>query len=142
LEVGGGDAFGCGLREWRGVNYVVIIYHFKNLEAHMRVTFTARHFKPSDRLKSVAVEEVKRLKKYYDDILDCEIILDYVKQQQIAEVIIKVYGTKLAIVEKSEDMYKSINLAVDKLERKLKRYKGKLREFDNKKVSNVLSETS
>ena len=108
----------------------------------MRVTFTARHFKPSERLKSIATEEVKRLKKYYDDILDCEIILDYVKQQQIAEVVIKVDGTKLAIVEKSEDMYKSLNLAVDKLERKLKRYKDKRRGFDKEKVSDVLSETS
>jgi len=108
----------------------------------MRVTFTARHFRPSDRLKDVAKEEVERLQKYYDGILDCEIILDYVKQQQIAEIVIKVYGTKLAVVEKSEDMYKSINLAVDKLERKLKRYKGKRREFDNEKVSNMLSETT
>jgi len=109
----------------------------------MRVTFTARHFRPSDRLKEVAHEEVKRLEKYFDGILDCEIILDYVKQQQIAEIVIKVYGTKLAVVEKSEDMYKSINLAVDKLETKLKRYKGKRREFDKKeKVSDMLSETS
>lgn len=106
----------------------------------MRVTFTARHFKPSDRLKTVATEEVMKLKKYYDDILDCEIILDYVKQEQIAEVVMKVYGTRLAVVEKSEDMYKSINLAVDKLERKLKRYKGKRLGFDNEKVSDVLSE--
>jgi len=108
----------------------------------MRVTFTARHFRPSDRLQAFAKDEVKRLKKYYDGILDCEIVLDYVKQQQIAEVILKVFGTRLAVVEKSEDMYKSITLAVDKLERKLKRYKGKQRGFDNEKVSSVLLETT
>ena len=101
----------------------------------MRITFTARHFKPSDRLKEHAHEEVTRLKKYYDGILETEIILDYIKQEQIAEIIIKVYGTKLAVTEKSEDMYKSITVAVNKLERKIKRYKEKLRHFDNERIA-------
>lgn len=101
----------------------------------MRVTFTARHFKTSDRLKEFATDEVVRLKKYYDDILDVEIILDFVKQEQVAEIVIKVFGQKLTVVEKSEDMYKSISLAVDKLERKLIKYKQKLRHFEKERIS-------
>ena len=101
----------------------------------MRISFTARHFKSSDRLKDYAAAEVQRLKKYYDDILDVEIILDYVKQQQVAEIVIKVFGQRLAVAEKSEDMYKSITLAVDKLERKLLKYKEKLRHFDKERIT-------
>ncbi|RPI01240.1 MAG: ribosome-associated translation inhibitor RaiA [Calditrichaeota bacterium] len=101
----------------------------------MRVTFTARHFKTSDRLKEYAIEQANRLKKYYDDILDVEIILDYVKLEQVAEIVLKVYGQKLAVVEQSEDMYKSISLAVDKLERKLLKYKEKLRKFDKEGIA-------
>lgn len=100
----------------------------------MRITFTARHFQPSDRLKDFSNEQVTRLKKYYDDILDTEIILDYQKQDQIAEILIKVHGNKLAVKEKSEDMYKSITLAVDKLERKLKKYKEKMRHFNKERI--------
>ncbi len=107
----------------------------------MRISFTARHFKSSDRLKEFATTEVRRLKKYYDDILDTDIILDYVKQEQVAEIVVKVYGQKLAIVEKSEDMYKSITLAVDKLERKLLKYKEKLRQFDKERITeNIIAE--
>jgi len=101
----------------------------------MRITFTARHFKPSDRLKEHSHAQVEKLKRYYDGILDIEIILDYIKQQQVAELIAKVYGTRLAVVEKSEDMYKSIDLAVVKLERQLKRYKGKLRGFEKERIA-------
>ena len=101
----------------------------------MRVSFTARHFKPSDRLKEFSTTEVKRLKKYYDDILDVEIILDYVKQEQVAEIVAKVYGQRLAVVEKSEDMYKSVTLAIEKLERKLLKYKEKLRRFDKERIT-------
>ncbi len=100
----------------------------------MRISFTARHFKPSERLKEFATSEVARLKKYYDDILDVDIILDYVKQEQVAEIVVKVYGQRLTVEEKSEDMYKSISLAVDKLERKLLKYKEKLRKFDKERI--------
>ena len=103
----------------------------------MRINFTARHFKPSERLKQHAHDEVKRLKKYYTGILNCDIILDYEKQTQIAEVIVHVYGNQLAVREKSEDMYKSINLAVDKIERQLKKYKEKLYGFTNDKAIEI-----
>ncbi|MBN1466626.1 ribosome-associated translation inhibitor RaiA [candidate division KSB1 bacterium] len=104
-------------------------------EVPMRISFTARHFKSSDRLKDFAINDVHRLKKYYDDILEVEIVLDYVKQEQVAEIVVKVFGQRLTVVEKSEDMYKSITLAVDKLERKLLKYKEKMRHFDKERIA-------
>lgn len=106
----------------------------------MRLNITARHFNLSDRLKQYTEKEVRRLKRYYDGILDCDVILDWEKQAQVAEIVLHVYGTKLTVREKSEDMYKSINLAVDKLERQLKRYKGKLHAFDNTKARDLIAE--
>ncbi len=107
----------------------------------MRVKYTARHFKTSDRLKEFATTEVRRLKKYYEPILDVEIVLDYIKQQQVAEIIVKVNGTKLAVIEKSEDMYKSITLAVDKLERKVLKHKEKVRHFENQRITESIQDT-
>ncbi|MDZ7262713.1 MAG: ribosome-associated translation inhibitor RaiA [candidate division KSB1 bacterium] len=107
----------------------------------MRVNFTARHYKPSERLKEYAIKEVKRLEKYYDGIIDCEIVLDYQKLQQIAEIIIQVHGAKLTVVEKSEDIYKSIDLAVEKLERKLIKYKQKLHQVTNNKSDREIKAT-
>ena len=108
----------------------------------MRITFTARHFKTSERLKSFAEEKVKKLSKYYEGILDIEIILDYIKQDQVAEVIVKVDGATFAGVEKSEDMYKSIDLAVNKLERQLLKHKGKQQQFDNERIVESMVEES
>lgn len=101
----------------------------------MRITFTARHFKPSDRLKEHAHEQAEKLKKYSDGILDIEIILDYIKQLQVAEVVVKVYGTRLTAVEESEDMYKSIDLVMEKVQRQLKRHKDKLHGFSNDRIA-------
>lgn len=91
----------------------------------MRFNFTARHYKSSPRLKEYAQNEVARLEKFYDGIISCEIVLDYQKDIQIAEINLTVYGQKLTVVEQSDDIYKSIDLAVQKMERKLKRYKEK-----------------
>ena len=97
----------------------------------MRIFFTARHGKASDKLKKYAEKEVKKLKKHYNAIVDCEIILDYVKNNQIADIKIGVYGTVLSAAVKSEDIYKSIDEAVKKLERQLEKYKARWK----KKVS-------
>jgi len=97
----------------------------------MRTSFTARHFKAPASLKTFADQEVQRLNKYYDGIMECEIVLDYVKQlhkrqTQIAEIILSVQGQKFSATEKSEDLRKSITLAVDKLERQLRKHKTKI----------------
>jgi putative sigma-54 modulation protein len=101
----------------------------------MRINFTARHFRAPERLKKYSEKKVARLKRYYGGIIDCEIILDYEKLNQIAEIAIHVYGQRLVAVEKSEDIFKSIDLAVDKLERQLKRYKEKRHDHSNTKTS-------
>ena len=91
----------------------------------MRITFTARHGKASEDLKQYAENEVRRLKKYYEPIIDCEIILDYVKSKQIAEINIGVYGKVLQSQVIKDDMRQAISEAVTKLERQLQKYKEK-----------------
>ena len=100
----------------------------------MRINITARHFKLSKELKSYAEKEVLRLKRYYEPIIDVEIILSWEKKDRLAEVNIGVYGTVLTAHERSGDMRKSIDRAVDKLERQLKRYKDRRRGFEHEKI--------
>lgn len=101
----------------------------------MRINFTARHYKPSPKLKDYAENEVTKLEKIYDGIIDCHIVLDYQKNIQIAEINVVVHGSKLTVVEKTEDVYKSIDHAVQKLGRQLKKYKEKrLQNIDHKET--------
>jgi putative sigma-54 modulation protein len=96
----------------------------------MNVQFTARHFKAHEGLKHYALQQVSTLKKYYDGIVQGNIVLRFEKPKdslKIAEINLAVYGTKLVAIEKSENFYKSIDNAVDKLERQLLKYKGKRR---------------
>ena len=101
----------------------------------MRIAVTARRFKLSEDLKQYAENEVVRLTKYYEPIIDVDVILSWEKQDRIAEVNTSVNGTVLSAHERSEDMRKSIDGAVGKLERQLKKYKERHRGFEHQKMN-------
>ena len=106
----------------------------------MRLHITARHFKAPETLKAFARKQVSRLEKYYDGIIEGEVVLSWEHQTQVAEVLLKVYGQKLAATEKSEDIHKSITLAVDKIERQLVKYKERWHKKGNAKASEPATE--
>ncbi len=106
----------------------------------MRTRFTARHYKAPEKLKDFAENEVQRLTKFNDNIVDCEIILDYEKQTQVAEIILSVQGQRLTAVEKSENVRKSITLAADKLEKQLKKIKTKQQKKGKPKAGELLAD--
>lgn len=106
----------------------------------MKLHITARHFKATDDIKAFTETEVARLEKYYDGIIEGEAILSWEKQTQVAEIILKVYGQRLTAKEGSEALKKSITLAVDKLERQLKKYKAKRHKKGNLKAGLAFAE--
>ena len=101
----------------------------------MRVNITARRFKLSNELKNDAENEVLRLKKYFDGIINAEVILSWEKMDRLAEINLFVHRSVLTAHERSADMHKSIVCVVDKLERQLKRYKDKIRGFEHESMT-------
>ena len=100
----------------------------------MRINITARHFKMTDKIKDYANKEVFRLKKYYDGIIDVDIVLGWEKKDRIAEINISVFHTLLNAQERSEDMLLAIHGAVNKLERQIIKYKERLHGFEHEKT--------
>ncbi|MCP4723529.1 MAG: ribosome-associated translation inhibitor RaiA [bacterium] len=100
----------------------------------MRINITARHFKASDKLKQFIDNEINKLTKYYKGIIDCEVILSYIKNEQSAEIFLNVRGQTLTTTVSSDDMFRSIDSAVKKLERQLRKYKTKMKHFSHEKA--------
>lgn len=111
----------------------------------MLVNITARHFKAPEKLKRFADNELHRLERFYDGIIDCNMVMDYVQSNHSkhqVEIQVNVYGQTLIVSDLSEDMYKSIDNAIAKLERKLQKYKARLRGFSQKKAVSYVGGTS
>ena len=104
----------------------------------MNITITARGYKAPDRLKQYVTDKMNKKEKLYEGVFDVDVILSYEKLTQIAEVKMNVANKLIIAKEKSDDIFKSIDLVVDNIERQIKRHKEKQRDHKNNKMADSL----
>jgi putative sigma-54 modulation protein len=95
----------------------------------MQISVTFRNMEPSDALKDYASDKVQRLKKYMAEPVDVHVVLAKHKYRNQAEIKVTSCGAVMKGVEHTEDMYSSIDLVMDKIERQARKRKDKIREF-------------
>lgn len=111
----------------------------------MDIHFTARKFRVRAAVRDHATTQAKKLDKFYDGIIRCDVILGFEKTSKslkTAEINLHVYGSVLSAKETSEDFLKSIDLAIDKVERQLAKYKTKTRLKNKKTLRRVKQEST
>ena len=92
----------------------------------MKLTTTARHFEATPELVTFAGNKIRKLKRFWDQILHVEAIMSVEKFRHIAEIKVHVNGHDFSAKEESDDMYASIEKSVKNLEKQMKKFKGKL----------------
>lgn len=105
----------------------------------MNLTTTARHFEADPDLLEHIEERLLRLKRYFDQILNVNVIMSVEKFRHIAEINVHVNGHDFNAKEESDDMFTSIDNSARSLERQIKRFKAKLKA-SHKKSKNHLKE--
>ena len=76
-------------------------------------------------LRDYVEKKISRLERYFDTPLttDVQVSLSVIRDMQNVEVTIPLRGVLLRAEEKRDDMYASIDLVVDKLERQIRMHK-------------------
>ncbi len=93
----------------------------------MQVTVNGRNIEITDSLKQYATEKFGRLDKYLPKAVQAIITLSVVKKvHHRAEAAIKSNGQLIQASEETDEMYSAIDLLVEKIERRVRRYKEKL----------------
>ncbi len=90
----------------------------------MTITFTFRHMEPSDAIKKYAEAKISRLQKLLLHPMTARVTLAIEKQQHVAEVQIASGKEHVEAKDTGEELYASIDLVVDKLERQINESKG------------------
>ena len=106
----------------------------------MAITVTSRHFKAHPSLVEYAEAAVEGLGRYYDGIIKSEVILEFERTYnsvKIAEINVSVFNAKLTATHQSNDFFKSIDGAIDKMQTQLMKYKDKLHSKDRESVRKV-----
>ena len=92
----------------------------------MRITITGRNIDITDGLRSAVEDKLSKLEKYFTPDTDVFVTLSVEKERQKIEVTIPVKGNIIRSEQVSNDMYVSIDLVEEVIERQLKKYKNKL----------------
>ena len=92
----------------------------------MRITIKGKNVEVTDALEKYAEKKVEKLEKYFPGIRDATITQSVQKNKHIVEVTLEGDGILLRGEERTDSMYASIDLVVEKLETQIKRYKGKI----------------
>lgn len=94
----------------------------------MKCTVTFRHMEPSDTLRKHAEEKVEKLSRVIDRGVEAQVTLASEKHERVAHVELITDGALLMRgVDRSDDLYASIDAAVDRLSRQAKRYREKIK---------------
>jgi putative sigma-54 modulation protein len=96
----------------------------------MHLSFTFRSLEANDSLKEYASEKLERIRKYFPEPIKVHVVFSQQRGYLFAaDVQITLHnGIMVKGVEANEDYYSSIDLAVAKIERQLRKYKDRIRE--------------
>jgi len=102
-----------------------MIIHEKELNI-MRFIITGRNIDVTEGLKSAVEEKLGKLDRFFAPETEVNVTLSVEKERQKIEVTIPVKGNIIRSEQVSSDMYVSIDLVEEVIERQLKKYKNKI----------------
>ena len=113
------------MRELKEVKPHIRDYIIKELGI-MRFIITGRNIDVTEGLKSAVEEKLGKLDRFFAVETEVNVTLSVEKERQKIEVTIPVKGNIIRSEQVSSDMYVSIDLVEEVIERQLKRYKNKI----------------
>ena len=92
----------------------------------MRITITGRNIELTPGIKEAVEEKLSKLEKYFKPDTDVYVTLSVEKDRQKIEVTIPTKGHTIRTEQVSNDLYISIDLAEEAIERQLLKYRTKI----------------
>ena len=92
----------------------------------MNIIISGKNLTVSDSLKAAIEEKLNKLERYFKPDTEVRVTLSVEKERQKIEVTIPVKGGIIRSEQTSNDMYVSIDLVEEVIERQLRKYKNKI----------------
>lgn len=92
----------------------------------MRFIISGKNIEVTEGLKTAVYEKIGKLEKYFTPDTEIHVTMSVEKERQKIEVTIPMKGSMVRAEQTSTDMYVSIDLVEEIIERQLRKYKNKL----------------
>lgn len=96
----------------------------------MNLTVSGHHVAVTPAMRDYVSGKLSRIKRHFDHVIDVNVILSVEKLQQKAEVTVRVRGKDIHVESDDADLYAAVDLLVDKLDRRILKYKDSVRSHN------------
>lgn len=100
----------------------------------MNIIIRGKQIEVTDALKEYVLKRVGKLEKYSDEFMDVKVTLLVEEGRHRVEVTAPIHGIILRGEEESNDMYASIDMVIEKLERQIDKYRTRINKRMRSKV--------
>src|SRR5512133_1410017 len=97
----------------------------------LEVAIFPKNLELTDRINGYVNKKISKLDRFLNDIEDTRVDLAFIKSarnpsdRQVAQITIRGRGYILRTEERSDDIFTAVDLAMEKMQRKMERFKGK-----------------
>lgn len=105
----------------------------------MRYIISGKNIEVTEGLKSAVYEKIGKLERYFTPDTEIHVTMNVEKDRQKIEITIPMKGTIIRAEQTTNDMYVSIDLVQEIIERQLRKYKNKL--IDQKQSAGHFTES-
>lgn len=94
----------------------------------MKVHLTARRLKITEAIERYVMQKLEKAEKYFDHLVWAQVVLFIEKRTHKAEIVIHGARQTFRALAAAGDLYSAIDLASDKMDKQIKKYKDRLRD--------------
>ncbi|GAA6203964.1 MULTISPECIES: ribosome hibernation promoting factor [Thalassotalea] len=94
----------------------------------MQINLAGHHVEITEALRESVNTKFAKLERHFDHINNVHVVLTVEKLNQIAEATAHLNGTEIHAKAENADMYASIDALVNKLDKQVLKYKGKINQ--------------
>lgn len=106
----------------------------------MNINVRGKNIEATPALVDYAHKKLGKLDKHFEKTTDVQVVLSVIREEHIVEVTLSLNGLILRGEESTGDMYASIDMVVDKLERQVKKYKTRVSKSLRQRGPRIMSE--
>lgn len=106
----------------------VIKSHARSGVPAMQIHISARHLRLTQALRTYVEEKVQKAQKYFNHIVWAQVVLSVEKRSHQAELVLHAGRQTFRSLARGVDLYSAIDLASDKIDAQLKKYKERVRD--------------
>lgn len=101
------------------------------------ISIVGRNIQVTEAMKNYAWDKLTKVERLHTHIMDLHMTLDIQKLEHVVVIVAKFDHFKVKVQADSSDMYASIDKAVERLQTKLRRWKERIQEHSQKKLTVV-----